>query len=320
MKYLDACMNRIGGLVLRSIIWILTLILLPCTTLMAAEDRQAADEPAVAEVIDHHQLAPVINDRWGFYLGGYVADFKTDAAIGSGAFLGAVIRAEDDLGLASDDSTFRSEAYFRINERHGLEFSLWSLSRKGSALLERPIEWDGFLFNLNARVDSTWDTALFRTAYKYSMVNNGRTAAGISVGLSTYSFDLTVEGEAIVCAQDGCDLTQLPEEPPEFVRSEEEVLAPVPTLGIFVEHAMHRRLHFLASVDFFDLTVSEFEGNLLDATFSLEWYFARHVGIGVGTNTTMIDVRKTGKDPYNVDYRQSGVVGYITFTFGKIPR
>ena len=307
---------------LRSVVFTLAFMLLPSTTLPAVEGPPAAaDEAAAVKTVDHHQLAPVINDRWGFYLGGYLADFKTDAAVGSGNFIGAVIRAEDELGLNADDSTFRAEFYARFNDRHGIEGSLWSLSRTGSAILDQEIEWDDLIFTAEASVDSTWDTALVRLAYKYSMVNNGRTEAGLTVGLSTYSFDLTLEGLATIRSPSGDGPVILPgEEIPEFVRSEEEVLAPVPTLGIFLKHAMHRRLHFLASVDFFDVTISDFEGNLLDASFGIEWYFSRHAGFGIGTNTTNIDVRKTGGESYKIDYTQSGLVGYFTFTFGKIAR
>jgi len=53
----------------------------------------------------------------------------------------------------------------------------------------------------------------------------------------------------------------------------------------------------------------------MDTRILIEWYFSRHVGFGLGTNTMEIQIRDAGSDPFSVDYRQKGLLGYFTFAF-----
>ena len=253
----------------------------------------------------------VISDRWGFYVGGYVADFTTDAAVGSGNVLGAVIRVEDDLGLGTDDQTFRAEGFYRFNPRHGLDFGVWSLSRNGLQTIDKEIEFEGKVFGVGARIDTEWDTSWFRLAYKYSMVNTRRAEAGITAGFSTYQFSIDLAGEVNLTDPNGVVTGT------EFDSLTEEIFAPVPTFGFFLTYAMRPRLLFKLKADLMDLSLGDLEGNLIDTIVGVEWYFSRHVGIGLVNNSTNIEVKDTSDNPWAIDYKQQGWVGYFTFVFGS---
>jgi hypothetical protein len=98
-------------------------------------------------------------------------------------------------------------------------------------------------------------------------------------------------------------------------RAEDDLLAPVPTFGIFLNYAFLPNLVFRVKADLIDLDVGDFEGKLTDTTVLLEWYFSRHVGVGLGVNRADIDVRDAGEDPFLIDLSQSGVLGYVSFAF-----
>jgi hypothetical protein len=194
-----------------------------------------------------------------------------------------------------------------------MDFGLWTLSRDGTRVIDKSFIWDDREFLVGAEVRSEFDTSWFRAAYKYSILNTDRGEAGITAGFSAYEFDLALEGEARL-VEDG-----VPIDPPVLVggRTEESILAPVPTIGFFINYAMRPRLLLKVKADFFDLSVSGFEGHLVDTAIGIDWYFSRHVGIGLLSNVTNINIKDTGEDPFNVEYRQSGLVGYFTFVFGK---
>ena len=78
-----------------------------------------------------------------------------------------------------------------------------------------------------------------------------------------------------------------------------------------------RRLEYTAVLraDFFDISISDLEGNVVDTSLTVEWLFSRHVGIALGTASTRIDIQDTGDDPYKVEWDQSSFLAYLPFSF-----
>ena len=250
----------------------------------------------------------VVDDKLVFRLGGYLTDFKTDASVGSGGVFGTALRLEDELLLDEDRSVARLDGFFRFNERHSLEFGFWSLNRTGLTAIDEQILFDGNTFAIDVTVASKFDTSWFRAGWRFSALRTERGEAGFSAGLSAYEFKVGLAGEATV--SDGVGGTTLA-----AIRAEEDIIAPVPTVGMFVTYAFKPKLILLLKADFLKLEVGDLEGNVLDTRVLLEWYFSKHFGLGVGTNTTEIEIKDVGDDPFSVDYRQSGFLGYVTVAF-----
>jgi hypothetical protein len=246
--------------------------------------------------------ARILNDKFGIGLGGYLVDFRTDASAGFGAALGTVIRLEDDLAMDDSKSTFRLGGFYRFRPRHALSFGYFALDRPGTTVIEEQIEFNGVVYDVGAQVDSQFDVALFQVDYRYSFVNTGKTEAGFAAGLSAYSFDMLLDGEATIV--EGRQVT-------ERVREEESFLAPVPTVGMFINHAITPNWILRMRAQFLDLDVGDFTGRLVDTSVTFDYYFTRNFGIGFGGNTTDIRYEDTSDDPFTVDYRQSGLVWYV---------
>jgi hypothetical protein len=67
---------------------------------------------------------------------------------------------------------------------------------------------------------------------------------------------------------------------------------------------------------FLDLDVGDYLGHVINSEVTLDGFFSKHVGIGIGTNTGDIQFESTGGDTNDrVAYRQSGFTGYLTFGF-----
>ncbi len=80
--------------------------------------------------------ARVVEDKFVLRVGGYLTDFKTDANVGTGGVFGTLIRLEDTLGIQDDKSVARLDGFYRFNERHSLDFGVWSLNRSGLARID----------------------------------------------------------------------------------------------------------------------------------------------------------------------------------------
>ena len=87
-------------------------------------------------------LADTHNDhRFSLSLGAFITDRDTEAALDGTLTDGTPTDFEKDLGLDSSDTVFRIDGYFKINERHRIDFSVFDLSRDASRQITRDIQW-----------------------------------------------------------------------------------------------------------------------------------------------------------------------------------
>jgi hypothetical protein len=246
------------------------------------------------------------DDKWFLSVGSYITDFKTDASVGAGGVFGAFFRAEDDLAVDENQAVLASSARYRFNKKHAIGGGIWSLNRDGSTIIEEDLEIDGVLYSAGAQVDTEFDTGLVRVDWRYSLFSTDRGEAGFLVGLSAYQFDLAFEGIGTLTSGGMGGST-------EFFATEEEFLAPLPTVGFFLQYALGRSWLMRAEASWLDLEVGDLEGQVTQTHLSFEWLFTRRFALGGALNGGDISVRDTGDEPYVVDFDQSGFYVFLSF-------
>ena len=136
-------------------------------------------------------------------------------------------------------------------------------------------------------------------AYQYSFTNSHRTEAGITAGLGFYKYGLAIAGRYII--DDDPELS-------EFGSRSENILAPVPTVGFFINFAIRRNLILDMRTSFMDLSIGEHEGRIFNNSANLTWYFTRHFGMGLGLAGSDVLYENTGGDSrIKVDLRQASL-------------
>jgi hypothetical protein len=255
----------------------------------------------------------LLSDRLNVTLGGYQPDFNTDlsAAFG-GSILGAFINVEQTLGVEDDLSVFLTTGLYRIKTRHAIAWTYTVLNRSGTASIDETISFGDppQFFDLGANVETTFDSSLFGVDYRYSFINDGKIDAGVSAGLFTYSYDISLVGEAFLGTPENPGASEGVQD------ASTRVLAPLPAFGIFIDYVFAKNFVFRGAVRALNLTVGSFEGKYLDSRFTVDWYFYKHLGIGVGAAGTSIDFRDDGNsDPYRVSYSYHGYLGYFSIVF-----
>lgn len=287
--------------VLRSVAAIATIL---ATCMLGTEPTSAAPRP------EQDEERRLVSDRLNITLGGFRPDFTTDLAAGFGGPLGAFINVERTLGLDEDLGVFVLTGQYRFRPRHAIEWVYTALDRSGTANVFDEITFGDppQQFTAGALVQSKFDSTLFAVNYRYSFVNNGKLDAGISAGLFTYAYDIALVGEAFLVGDDPM-LTEVQE-------AATRVIAPLPAFGIFIDYALRKNVVFRGCVRALDIKVRDFTGKYMESRFTLEWYFYKHLGIGIGSSATSIDFRNASPDdPFRVTYDYSGYLAYLSIVF-----
>lgn len=250
---------------------------------------------------------PVITDPFDFTLGGFLIDLSTSAAIGGGSGLGSVIRLEELLGLDEEQSLLRLGFRWDFAHRHSIGVTWFSISRGASGLFDETVDFVDLRFI--GTYDSDFDVDFYGLDYRYSLINNNRVDAGFAAGINTFDISAAIEGDAYVIAE-------IPANPiVEYHRATADIIAPVPSVGIFLDYALTKKLIISSGFQFVDLSVSGYDGRFIDVGVTLDWFFTRHFGIGGGLAGTDIQVVYTGDDPYRIEYSYSGVLFHLRGSF-----
>ena len=275
---------------------------LPALSALAAI-ALAISTPLHAKMRDNR----VVSDQWCVNAGGFLVELDTEAQVGIGSALGSVLDFEQALDFDPTRSVGRLDGLFRMHPKHAIEIGLLAIDRKALGTFDDLIQFRNLTFD--AAFESEFDMRLFKAGYRYSFSNDGRLDAGISMGLSTFRFSLSIAGEVT----DPNGTTILGND-----RAESKILAPIPYLGIFLDYAFTPRLVMRATPQFFDIESGDLEGRYLDARWTLDFYFSRYFGIGAGYNSVDLLFEDTDETPVHVQYRYSGVLVYLSFVAGHV--
>jgi hypothetical protein len=247
-------------------------------------------------------VAVAFPDTWMIRLGTYIVDGSdTQFSVNSDvAGLGSVIDYHRDLNGDSRDTIPRIDAYYRFNPRHRIDFTSFTIDRKGTRTLaiDPPIVIKGEDFaggTLNSEIKYT----LYKLGYAYSFYRSSQVELSISAGLNITTYDLTFSNASGGNA------------------SSAGFTAPLPMFGLRMGYAITPKwsVNYVAESFFvdFDNTV---KGALLDYELNTEYRLFKHFAIGAGLARfgTAIEVNKpnwTGK--VSDTYRGYTIFGVFYF-------
>lgn len=257
-----------------------------------------------------------LNARWQVYAGGNLTNFDTEASLASGsAPVGIIVRLEDDLGLASRVNTFVAGLRYRINPRHLLEFNYTDLSRSATRVIGADLEFGDVTFLAGANVASRFDIRLLKFKWKYDFSTSPELNAGLTVGLSSFGMDLGLQGEGEV--QVGDDVVYF-----EDAEEAAELIAPVPVIGFYLEHAFSRKWAIRLLADALELSINGDSGRIVEASFNAEYAFTPLFALGFGIGNQDVTYRSDDQDGKALDvaFRIESFIAYANFSFGKPPR
>ena len=233
-----------------------------------------------------------------FQLGAFFPKIDTSARLnGTGGRIGTQLNFESELGMSDSKTTGTFLAGVRLGERWRIEAEYFTLGRDGSRPISRTINWGNQTFAVNSVVGSSFDTDIYRLSGGYSFVKDNQKEFGVALGLHATDIAASI-GVGGVGAQSG------------------DVLAPLPTIGIYGAYAFSPRWLLSGRVDYFSLSSGDYDGSLVNLTAGLDYRFTRNFGMGVGWRYVDYDVTVT-KSRYNggITYKFNGPTLYATLSF-----
>jgi hypothetical protein len=236
-----------------------------------------------------------LGDRWNVRLFGNISELTSD--VSAGRELGALINLEELLGFDDQMTTWGLDGLFRIgkNSRHSIHLGYRDFTRDAYAAVSGTVP----IFDVEfvGEVDSRFENRVGAISYQYSFTNTNKTEAGVSAGFGFYKYGLTLEGQYLIDGDP--DLG-------EFGSRSENVLAPVPSLGFFVNYAFLPNLILDLRTSFINLAIGDHEGRVFNTMGNVTWYFTRHFGLGLGLSSSDVVYENTGGDNrIKVDLRQT---------------
>jgi hypothetical protein len=243
--------------------------------------------------------------EFGFFL----TSFSSDVTLTGSSGGGVIVNLEDVLGLDVTTKQWAVKGHYRAWRRHHFHFSYYDLSRDAEKHLEVPIpdpEDPGGdpLVTIGTEVGSLLDLGVYKIGYTFSFWNDDRVDLG--GGLGFHIMDIAA----------GIDVSGT------NVLLKEETTLPLPVLMLRGNVSITKRVFLKTNFDVFYISLSGFEGLLLDANFALEGHICRFFGLGMGYNILKVELEGTGGDDFlgggwngKLDLDYSGLFLYGKFFF-----
>jgi hypothetical protein len=237
-------------------------------------------------------------DRFSLSLGAFITDRDTATRLDSSAGDGTDIDFEDDLGLASSDTVFRVDAYFRFTAKHRIDFSTFDLSRDSTKRIETDIRWGDEEYAVDTRIKAEFDLTIYKAAYSYSFVSNETSEVGAMLGLYVADVGTSLSEESLGRAEVG------------------ELTAPLPVIGLRGERKLSDHWTIRASGEFFFVDYEGIDGSLVDLYAGIDYRLYDHLSIGLGYNTVSIDVDASkARFDGSLDWQYAGALLFLKLTF-----
>lgn len=239
-------------------------------------------------------------DKFMFRLAWYsIQDAETDFTILSQDGFGTGLSYADDLGGDSDDTIPRLDIYYRLNDRHRIDFSYFKIERDGRKRLEIAVEIEDQVYSVGETVVSSISYELFKLGYIYTFYHSPQVELGVTTGLNvtTYDFDFElIDGSS---------------------ESKSEATAPLPMFGLKMSFAINSRwsLHYLSEIFFIEIGDS-FEGVFLNNELDLEYRFENSFALGLGFTRHSVDISSDDDDwQGEINDSAKGVLIFASFYF-----
>ena len=182
--------------------------------------------------------------------------------------IGTDIDLERDLSL--DDRDILPAV--SIGSRFGkvvVGFDFYKLNRDGVVDLGRDITFDDVTFPLNARVESGFDSDVYRLTVGYSFIQKPDLEIGAAIGLHATDFTVSISGE--IAGNEFEAQSQA---------RRRSVLAPLPTLGLYGTWRIGRRLEANGRIDYLSLNIDDYDGELINAQAGINYSITPNLAIG----------------------------------------
>jgi hypothetical protein len=269
------------------------------TSTMSALFRGSAIAITMTIVFGNSATVFAQDEKISMSLGVFLTNRDTTTRIdGEVPDSGTPVDLENDLGFDKSDNVFRVDGYYRFNDKHRIDFSVFDLSRSASKQIQTELDWNDTIYPIDTVVAASLDLTIYKLAYTWSFMRRDKGYLGVTAGLYTADIGTSLSAESIGRSSSG------------------GVTAPLPVFGLRGQYDFSEKWSLRGSAEIFALEYGDFSGSLYDVNASLDYQLTNRVAVGVGINSVKINVgvSKPNIDG-DLDWRYDGGLLFLKFDF-----
>ncbi len=249
-------------------------------------------------------------DKWKFELGGYFPAISTEMKVDVGD---TTIDLENVLGLSENESVARLDGYWRFAKKHRLGFGYYGLRRDVTHVFADTIDIGGQEWPIGAQVSTDLDMDFFTLAYAYSFYQKEKWEIAGTIGAYWVKVQTTIALAASIGTCPGAEPTCI-EASDRF--ESETVEAPLPLIGLSFDYYFTPKLMGTLKGGYFQLSLDQFSGEILNLGAKLEYQFTKMFGLGLGYDGFRLNVEaEDSGDIAEIDYKYHGIQLYGVLRF-----
>jgi hypothetical protein len=264
---------------------------------------------ASAQYGSTYAQAKGMDETFRIDVGGFFQKFDTSIYLESSSGASTDVSLENLLGQDAHKKSFRVDGYWRFGRHASLVFGYLGWSRSSSTTLQQDIQWGDYLIHSGAAADSKLRVAVPQLYYAYSTVNNGTLELGALIGISTYVNKFSLDASGSITGPGGTQSTSLSSD-------QWHITVPVPATGAYFRYALYPGFLVDANVKWLpSLTISGYNGGMLEYMAGLDFYFVKNVGIGAVYQYTHVHVYHVETNTVGFDFKYSGPYVFLSLAF-----
>jgi len=232
-------------------------------------------------------------------LGAFSANASTTVRLDSDrGGSGTSVSLESDLEVTKNKTLPDLEFLWRINPRHGIEGSYVRLNRSGTRSISGEIHWGDVTFPVNTAVDTTFDSDVWRVAYRYSPIDECGNELAFLLGAHSTTIKTSMSGPSGSLAQSA------------------SLDFPLPTIGVRGGWRFADNWRLTGFAQLLKVKIGDYDGGLYNGAAAVEWAFLPQAYAGLGYNYykyTLTSTKERARGEF--DFRFDGPTLYLAWAF-----
>lgn len=209
---------------------------------------------------------------------------------------------EQQFGAKDDDEVFAADLVWRFGDRWSLRGQYFDAGRATTAVLEEDIEWEDVVFGQGSSVTTGSHLELTRFFFARDLSNSLQHEFGLGLGLHRLEVGAGILGTIIVNGEPIVD---------EYKAV--SATAPLPNIGAWYAYSPSEKWVFDVRVDWFEASIGEYSGGLLNSAIGANFQFHDHFGIGLKYQSFRLDLDVDKPDWHgNVTLKYEGIYFYLS--------
>lgn len=220
-------------------------------------------------------------DKYMVRLGAYfIENSNTQVSVNPfGNAISTTVDFQRDLGANAGDTVPRIDAYYRFNERHRIDFTAFSVNRKGAKTLAIDVSLGDQDYSVGESLTSGIKYTLYKIGYNYSFYHSPKVELSLSTGLNITKYDLLFEDSS---------------------GAKSEVIGvsfPLPMIGLRMAYSINSNwsLYFIAESLFIEID-DKLRGTLINQEVSMEYKLFKNFSVGAGVARLGLDAEVSTPD------------------------